>query len=101
LSALAAGNVASPERVIGFVAMVDLSPEYAEQLRRRVRGWRAAEVRERQLRAIEGAVAPEAALEAALELCELLPDQTASDPLREREVEQARSAWRRLRDGWR
>lgn len=83
------------------MTMTDLSPEQAAQLRRRVQGWRAAEVRERQLRALEGASAPAEALEAALELCELMPEHAGSDPLREREAEQARLAWRRLRDGWR
>jgi hypothetical protein len=80
--------------------MVDLSAEHAARIRQRVQGWRAAEVRERELRREEGAMTPADALEAALELCELLPEDADSDPLREREVEQARLAWRRLRDGW-
>jgi len=46
-----------------------------------VQGWRAAEVRERQLRAVEGSLAPAEALEAALELCELMPENADSDPL--------------------
>jgi len=81
--------------------MTELSPEDAAQLRRRVLGWRAAEVRERQLRATEGSLAPADALEAALELCELMHESARPDPLRERAVEHARVTWRRLRDGWR
>jgi hypothetical protein len=81
--------------------MTDLSPEHAAQLRKRVLGWRAAEVRERQLRAAEGALAPADALEAALELWDLMHENARPDSLREREVERARMAWRRLRDGWR
>jgi len=38
--------------------MTALFPEHAAQLRKRVLGWRTAEVRERQLRAAEGALAP-------------------------------------------
>ena len=82
--------------------MVALTPEQAEQLRRRVQGWRAAEARERELRRIEGPMNPAESFEAGMELCELLPDlSSAPDPLRTREVEQARLAWRRLRDAWR
>jgi hypothetical protein len=82
--------------------MTDLSREFAAQLRQRVLGWRATEVRERQARAAEGSLAPADALEAALELCELLLENARRDLLRERgEVERARTAWRRLRDGWR
>jgi hypothetical protein len=83
------------------VTVTDISPEHAAQLRQRVQGWRAAEVRERQLRALEGSLPPAEALEAALELCELMPENAGSDPIRERETERARLAWRRLRDGWR
>lgn len=82
--------------------MAALTSEQAEQLRRRVQGWRAAEVRERDLRRVEGPMGAAESFEAGMELCELLPDVTATpDPLRTREVELARQTWRRLRDAWR
>lgn len=68
-------------------------------LRRRVMGWRAAERREQHLRAEEGPMDPEAALDAAIELHELLPSglDTRDDATRAREVAAARAAWRKLR----
>lgn len=88
--------------VLLCLQMAALTPEQAEQLRKRVQGWRAAEARERELRRSEGPMSPAESFEAGMELCELLPDLVSSlDPLRMREVEHARLAWRRLRDAWR
>lgn len=70
----------------------------AEDLRRRVSGWRAAERRERALHAAAGPMAPQAAWSAALELYDLLPvDVREPDVTRVREIEMARRAWRTLR----
>ena len=70
----------------------------ADDLRRRVMGWRAAERREQAIRAEEGAAKPEAALAAALELYDLLPvDVSAPDVTRMVEIEHARRAWHTLR----
>ena len=67
-------------------------------LRRRVEGWRAAERREQALRAREGPMAADAALDAAIELADLFPSvATAVDPTRARGVADARAAWRKLR----
>jgi hypothetical protein len=67
-------------------------------LRRRVAGWRAAERREQAILAAEGPLAPAAALNAALELYELLAvDFRHEDVLRSREIELARHAWQMLR----
>jgi hypothetical protein len=85
-----------------MLSMAALTLEQAEQLRKRVRGWRAAEVREREVRRVEGPMSPAESFEAGMELCELLPDIAGStDPLRTREVDRARQAWRRLRNAWR
>ena len=70
----------------------------AEALRRRVEGWRAAERRERTLRASAGVLSPREALLAAFELYALCPSvASAGDSVRRREVEEARALWRRLR----
>jgi hypothetical protein len=83
-----------------FVGMTELSPEQAEQLRARVRGWKAAEVRERDLRRSEGAMTSADAFRAAMELCELASEAyDAPDPVRDREIERTRLIWQRLRDG--
>lgn len=69
-----------------------------EAIRRRVQGWRAAELRELELRRQEAPLDPEASLEASLELCDLLGDGAfVADAVREREVAQARVAWAKLR----
>jgi hypothetical protein len=61
-------------------------------------GWRAAEVRERLLRAQEGPMAPDAAFDAAMELHALLAHPMDSlDATRAREVEAVRATWRKLR----
>lgn len=74
-----------------------------EDIRRRVAGWRAAEIRERQIRRGEPILDPTAALELAVELCQLAPSLfLEEDVVREREVERARAAWVKLRErlGW-
>lgn len=69
----------------------------ADEWRRRVAGWRAAERRERTLRQREGPMAPAVALEAALELSEWAIAAGADDVARTAATEQARAAWQRLR----
>lgn len=74
-----------------------------EDIRRRVAGWRAAEVRERQVRRAEALLDPTTALDLSEELCELNPDLfREEDPVRSREVGEARAAWAKLRErlGW-
>lgn len=71
-----------------------------EEIRRRVDGWRAAERREREVRALEGPRPPSQALEDALDLCQQDPLPVGGvDPVREREEEATRTAWDRLRRG--
>ncbi len=69
--------------MLGSLNMTDLSPEHAAQLRKRVLGSHAAEVRERQLRTAVGSLAPADALEAAPELWELMHANARLEPLRE------------------
>jgi hypothetical protein len=70
----------------------------AEDLRRRVIGWRQAERREHRVRAEAGPLDPVAAMNAALELYDFLPVHTcAPDDVRAREVAAARHAWHTLR----
>lgn len=65
---------------------------------RRVTGWRAAEHRERLVRAQEGPMDPDAALDAAIELYDLFPAAVDTiDVTRARDVADARAAWRKLR----
>lgn len=76
----------------------------ADDLKRRLAGWRAAEQREREARRADPLLSPSEALEAALELCDLAgPSLAEEDAVRRREVAQARAAWRTLRErmGWR
>jgi hypothetical protein len=69
-----------------------------EDLRRRVTGWRRAERREQAVRAQSGLMNPEAAIDAAVDLADLLPSHLCEpDETRAREVEHARRAWRTLR----
>lgn len=75
-----------------------------EDIRRRVAGWRAAEVRERHVRRAEAPLDATTALELSEELCDLDPDLfRKEDPVRKREVGEARAAWAKLRErlGWR
>jgi hypothetical protein len=70
----------------------------ADDLRRRVWGWQAAERREHALRAREGPLSPAASLNAAFELYELFADTSERlDTVRARDVAEARAAWRALR----
>ena len=70
----------------------------ADELRRRVLGWRAAERREQALRRDEGPLQPDAAVRAAFDLYDLVPGDTRElDVTRAREIEAARRAWRTLR----
>ena len=48
----------------------------------------------------EGAMSPEQAFDAAMELCDLAPPMS-SDPVRDREVVAARRLWTKLKQGWR
>lgn len=69
----------------------------ADAIRRRVNGWRAAEAREFEERRKQPALDPDASLAAAMELCELLPNDLTEDVVRQREVEHTRRVWARLR----
>jgi hypothetical protein len=61
-------------------------------------GWRAAERRERALRALEGPLSPAAALDAAFELHDVFAAASSRpDIVRAREVADARATWRKLR----
>jgi DNA-binding LacI/PurR family transcriptional regulator len=69
-----------------------------EALRRRVEGWRAAEVREREHRREEGPMSPLESFEAAMELYELCPPPSPEvEALRTAEDDKAREVWRKLR----
>jgi hypothetical protein len=86
-----------------YAAEVSQTQGPPEDIRRRIAGWRAAELRERQLRRDEPILDPTTALELATELCELAPGLfEVEDPVREREVREARAAWAKLRErlGW-
>ena len=66
-------------------------------------GWREAEAAEREIRAAEGPLSPTESLAWAEALNALNPAAMSQpDPVREREVEQARDAWNKLRlaMGW-
>ncbi len=80
-----------------------LDSAFREDLRRRVLGWRAAEAAEQRLRQTEKPLSPGESLAWAEEIIALNPAaMMALDPVREREVAQARQAWQRLRlaKGW-
>jgi hypothetical protein len=69
-----------------------------EDLRRRVLGWQAAEAAEREIRRAEGPLSPSESLAWAEALCALNPAAMSKpDPVREREVAEARAAWDKLR----
>jgi hypothetical protein len=69
-----------------------------EALRQRVAGWRAAEARQIEERRAEGPPSAEEAWTFALELWELNPAAFAApDLVREREIDEARRAWAKLR----
>jgi hypothetical protein len=80
-----------------------LEPSHRKALRDRVMGWRAAAARETELRRHEGPLDSGEAIDFALEAWALNPHAFEThDPIREREVEQARQAWAKLRErlGW-
>jgi hypothetical protein len=68
-----------------------------------IRGWiaghRAAERRSLELMRREGPMSPERSFHAAMELCELAPP-VGPDPVRDREIEQARRLWAKLKKPW-
>jgi hypothetical protein len=66
-------------------------------MRRRVEGWRAAERREQVVRAHEGPMPVDAALNAAFEMSDLFPGVATTDVIRAREIADVRAAWRKLR----
>ncbi len=73
----------------------------AEQLRGKVAGWRAAEARAQAERRTSP-LTPAEALVAAEEIRALNPAAfQGEDPVREREVAEARRAWARVRKQWR
>jgi hypothetical protein len=81
-----------------------VQPPDAQELRRRVVGWRAAESEEQRLRQQEKPLSAEESLAAAEALRAINPAIFAEpDAVREREVEAARRAWDKLRErmGWR
>ena len=78
-------------------------PPTREDLRRRVLGWRAAEAAEQQVRRAERPLGPAESLAWAEEICALNQGAfSRPDPVREREVTEARNAWDKLRArlGW-
>ena len=68
-------------------------------IRRWLDGHRAAERRQLELMRREGAPPASASFAAALELFELV-GAVGSDPVRERELAEARSMWARLKRSW-
>lgn len=69
-----------------------------EQIRQRLAQWSLAEARSREARRQPARLSPEQSFRAFEELMALASDCLwAEDPVRKREVEQARRAWLRLR----
>lgn len=79
-------------KVLGYV--VD-----REAVRRWIAGHRAAERRHLQLMQREGSMSPEASFRAAMELCDLVTSME-DDPVRDREIAEARRLWARLKKPW-
>lgn len=72
--------------------------ESREQIRRRFWQWRIAEARLQGARRQQARLSPEQSFRAFTELMALAGDCLGvEDPVRQREVEQARRAWLRLR----
>jgi len=89
--------------VRGSLSSMAAQPPSREDLRRRVLGWRAAGAMEQQVRLAEAPLGPAESLAWAEELCALNPEAfDQPDPIREREVAEARRAWDKLRArlGW-
>jgi hypothetical protein len=70
-----------------------------EAVRRWITGHRAAEQRSLEVMRDEGAMSPELSFRAAMELCDLATF-TASDVVRDREIEQTRTIWVKLKKPW-
>jgi hypothetical protein len=70
-----------------------------EAVRRWIAGQRAAERRSFEVMRQEGPLSPESSFDAAMELCDLAT-WTEHDPVRDREVEQARKIWAKLKKPW-
>lgn len=70
-----------------------------EAVRRWIAGHRAAERRSLELMRHEGPMSPELSFRAAMELCDLAPPMEP-DPVRDREIEQARRLWTKLKKPW-
>lgn len=68
-------------------------------VRRWIAGHQAAERRSFDVRRREGPMSPEQSFDAAMELCELAGPEE-SDLVRDREVEQARRLWTKLKRPW-
>jgi hypothetical protein len=64
-----------------------------------IAGHRSAERRSFELMTHEGPMAPERAFEAAMEMCDLaaVPEH---DPVRDREIAEARALWMKLKKPW-
>jgi hypothetical protein len=70
----------------------------AADLRRRVLGWQAAQRREQDVRAREGAPAPDAAFAAAADLFDRwAATNPPADALRDRDVAAVRASWSLIR----
>ena len=70
-----------------------------EAVRRWIAGQRAAEQRSFQRMQAQGPMTPEDSFAAAMELCSLavVPDR---DPVRDREIADARAVWAKLKRKW-
>lgn len=68
-------------------------------VRRWIAGHRSAERRSFDLMAQEGPMASERAFVAAMEMCDLAAIP-AHDPVRDREIEEARALWTKLKKPW-
>jgi hypothetical protein len=70
-----------------------------DAVRRWIVGQRAAEHRSLELMRQEGPMSPDASFRAAMELCALatFPEH---DPVRDREVAEARKLWTKLKKPW-
>lgn len=70
-----------------------------DAVRRWQAGHQAAARRSLAQLAVDGPLSPEASFEAAMELCALSP-VLEHDPVREREVAEARRLWSKLKAPW-
>jgi hypothetical protein len=68
-------------------------------VRRWITGHRAAERRSLELMRQEGPISPEASFRAAMELCDLAT-WMEHDPVRDREIAEARQLWAKLKKPW-